>query len=115
MSLKHFSLGFLTGAIAGAVFAFLPDENGKSTREYLKEDADGFKEAQQDLEDSLSRAHEAGERLASSVPEASQLLADLNTNVDHFKEEADREINALQAKIDQLTEDLNGDLNQTEN
>ena len=112
---KHFGLGFLLGAAAGAVFAFLPDENGKSTRQYLKEDAEDFKKGHKELQDGLSRAQEAGSRLASELPAAEQMVSDLNTDVDHFKEEADREINALQAKIDQLTEDLNGDLNQTEN
>ena len=42
---KHFGLGFLLGAAAGAVIAFLPDESGNSTRDYLKKDAKDIKEA----------------------------------------------------------------------
>lgn len=61
---KHFGLGFLLGAAAGALFAFLPDENGKSTREYLKEDAEDFKESHKELQDGLSRAQEAGQPLS---------------------------------------------------
>jgi gas vesicle protein len=74
---KHFGLGFLLGAAAGAVFAFLPDENGKSTREYLKEDAEDFKESHKELQDGLSRAQEAGSRLASELPAAEQMVSDL--------------------------------------
>lgn len=108
---KHFGLGFLLGAAAGAVFAFLPDENGKSTREYLKEDAEDFKE----LQDGLSRAQEAGSRLASELPAAEQMVSDLNTDVERFKQEADKEIARLQAKIDRLSIELNQDLNESEN
>lgn len=115
MSLKHFSLGFLTGAIAGAVFAFLPDEKGKTTREYLKEDAEDFKKGHKELQDGLSRAQEAGSRLASELPAAEQMVSDLNTDVDRFKQEADEEIARLQAKIDRLNSELNQDLNESEN
>lgn len=112
---KHFSLGFLLGAAAGAVFAFLPDENGKSTRQYLKEDAEDFKESHKELQDGLSRAQEAGSRLASELPAAEQMVSDLNTDVDRFKQEADEEIARLQAKIDRLSSELNQDLNESEN
>ncbi|MCT2879297.1 YtxH domain-containing protein [Lactobacillus delbrueckii] len=112
---KHFGLGFLLGAAAGAVFAFLPDENGKSTREYLKEDAEDFKESHKELQDGLSRAQEAGSRLASELPAAEQMVSDLNTDVKRFKQEADKEIARLQAKIDRLSSELNQDLNESEN
>lgn len=112
---KHFGLGFLLGAAAGAVFAFLPGENGKSTREYLKEDAEDFKESHKELQDGLSRAQEAGSRLASELPAAEQMVSDLNTDVDRFKQEADEEIARLQAKIDRLSSELNQDLNESEN
>lgn len=112
---KHFGLGFLLGAAVGAVFAFLPDENGKSTREYLKEDAEDFKESHKELQDGLSRAQEAGSRLASELPAAEQMVSDLNTDVDRFKQEADEEIARLQAKIDRLNSELNQDLNESEN
>ena len=112
---KHFGLGFLLGAAARAVFAFLPDENGKSTREYLKEDAEDFKESHKELQDGLSRAQEAGSRLASELPAAEQMVSDLNTDVDRFKQEADEEIARLQAKIDRLNSKLNQDLNESEN
>ncbi|MFZ2333198.1 MAG: hypothetical protein WAX41_08965 [Lactobacillus delbrueckii] len=112
---KHFGLGFLLGAAAGAVFAFLPDENGKSTREYLKEDAEDFKESHNELQDGLSRAQEAGSRLASELPAAEQMVSDLNTDVERFKQEADKEIARLQAKIDRLSSELNQDLNESEN
>mgnify|MGYP000732926758 FL=1 len=112
---KHFGLGFLLGAAAGAVFAFLPDENGKSTREYLKEDAEDFKESHKELQDGLSRAQEAGSRLASELPAAEQMVSDLNTDVKRFKQEADKEITRLQAKIDRLSSELNQDLNESEN
>jgi gas vesicle protein len=112
---KHFGLGFLLGAAAGAVFAFLPDEKGKSTRDYLKEDAEDFKESHKDLQDGLSRAQEAGSRLASELPAAEQVVSDLNTDVDRFKQEADEEIARLQAKIDRLNSELNQDLNESEN
>lgn len=112
---KHFGLGFLLGAAAGAVFAFLPDENGKSTRQYLKEDAADFKEGHKELQDGLSRAQEAGSRLASELPAAEQMVSDLNTDVDRFKQEADKEIARLQAKIDRLNSELNQDLNESEN
>lgn len=112
---KHFGLGFLLGAAAGAVFAFLPDENGKSTREYLKEDAEDFKESHKELQDGLSRAQEAGSRLASELPVAEQMVSDLNTDVKRFKQEADKEIARLQAKIDRLSSELNQDLNESEN
>ena len=112
---KHFGLGFLLGAAAGAVFAFLPDENGKSTREYLKEDAKDFKESHKELQDGLSRAQEAGSRLASELPAAEQMVSDLNTDVKRFKQEADEEIARLQAKIDRLSSELNQDLNESEN
>ena len=112
---KHFSLGFLLGAATGAVFAFLPDENGKSTREYLKEDAEDFKESHKELQDGLSRAQEAGSRLASELPAAEQMVSDLNTDVERFKQEADKEIARLQAKIDRLSSELNQDLNESEN
>lgn len=112
---KHFGLGFLLGAAAGAVFAFLPDENGKSTREYLKEDAEDFKESHKELQDGLSRAQEAGSRLASELPAAEQKVSDLNTDVERFKQEADKEIARLQAKIDRLSSELNQDLNESEN
>lgn len=112
---KHFGLGFLLGAAAGSVFAFLPDEKGKSTRDYLKEDAEDFKESHKDLQDGLSRAQEAGSRLASELPAAEQVVSDLNTDVDRFKQEADEEIARLQAKIDRLNSKLNQDLNESEN
>lgn len=112
---KHFGLGFLLGAAAGAVFTFLPDENGKSTREYLKEDAEDFKESHKELQDGLSRAQEAGSRLASELPAAEQMVSDLNTDVERFKQEADKEIARLQAKIDRLSSELNQDLNESEN
>lgn len=112
---KHFGLGFLLGAAAGAVFAFLPDENGKRTREYLKEDAEDFKESHKELQDGLSRAQEAGSRLASELPAAEQMVSDLNTDVERFKQEADKEIARLQAKIDRLSSELNQDLNESEN
>jgi gas vesicle protein len=112
---KHFGLGFLLGVAAGAVFAFLPDENGKSTREYLKEDAEDFKESHKELQDGLSRAQEAGSRLASELPVAEQMVSDLNTDVERFKQEADKEITRLQAKIDRLSSELNQDLNESEN
>ncbi|MDA3768024.1 hypothetical protein PF586_06065 [Lactobacillus delbrueckii] len=112
---KHFGLGFLLGAAAGVVFAFLPDENGKSTREYLKEDAEDFKESHKELQDGLSRAQEAGSRLASELPAAEQMVSDLNTDVERFKQEADKEIARLQAKIDRLSSELNQDLNESEN
>lgn len=112
---KHFGLGFLLGSAAGAVFAFLPDENGKSTRQYLKEDAEDFKESHKELQDGLSRAQEAGSRLASELPAAEQMVSDLNTDVDRFKQEADEEIARLQAKIDRLSSELNQDLNESEN
>ena len=112
---KHFGLGFLLGAAAGALFAFLPDENGKSTREYLKEDAEDFKESHKELQDGLSRAQEAGSRLASELPAAEQMVSDLNTDVKRFKQEADEEIARLQAKIDRLSSELSQDLNKSEN
>ncbi|MGM9905178.1 YtxH domain-containing protein [Lactobacillus sp.] len=112
---KHFGLGFLLGAAAGTVFAFLPDENGKSTRDYLKEDAEDFKEGHKELQDGLSRAQEASSRLASELPAAEQMVSDLNTDVDRFKQEADEEIARLQAKIDKLSSELNQDLNESEN
>ena len=94
---------------------FLPDENGKSTREYLKEDAEDFKESHKELQDGLSRAQEAGSRLASELPAAEQMVSDLNTDVERFKQEADEEIARLQAKIDRLSSELNQDLNESEN
>lgn len=112
---KHFGLGFLLGAAAGAVFAFLPDESGKSTRDYLKEDAEDFKEGHKELQDGLSRAQEAGSRLASELPAAEQMVSDLNSDVDRFKQEADEEIARLQAKIDRLNSKLNQDLSESEN
>lgn len=93
----------------------MPDENGKSTREYLKEDAEDFKESHKELQDGLSRAQEAGSRLASELPAAEQMVSDLNTDVERFKQEADEEIARLQAKIDRLSSELNQDLNESEN
>ncbi|MCW1057110.1 DUF3375 domain-containing protein, partial [Streptococcus anginosus] len=67
------------------------------------------------LQDGLSRAQEAGSRLASELPAAEQMVSDLNTDVERFKQEADKEIARLQAKIDRLSSELNQDLNESEN
>lgn len=112
---KHFGLGFLLGAAAGAVIAFLPDESGNSTRYYLKKDAKDIKEAHEELQRGAGKAADASRRLAEELPNATQMLDDLTTDVDRFKLEANDEIARLQEKIDRLSEDLNQDLNQSEN
>ena len=43
------------------------------------------------------------------------MVSDLNTDVERFKQEADKEIARLQAKIDRLSSELNQDLNESEN
>lgn len=113
--MKHFGLGLLLGAATGFTFAFLKDENGKSAREYLRDEIKDIKKDQTDLKDGVNRAQESVKNLSEELPKVDTAIKDLDKDVNQFKREADREISHLQEKIDRLNNDLNGNLMESEN